>query len=144
MKSKPSPSDKNNESTSDQASELSTLDTNTDKFQSMMEINKSTLKIEILSRFKSELNDTLASNNNVLSQKISNDLDNKFMQVQPYLMNSVKQLVTANVTSPAMLPPTSSPPMQVFPSSQHPGGYILLLQFSPPQFTIPPPKYTYP
>ena len=89
----------------------------------MMEIHKSTLKIEILSCFTSELNDTLANNNNVLSQKISNDLDNKFMQVQPYLMNSVKQLVTANVTSPAMLPPTSSPPMQVFPSSQHPGGY---------------------
>ena len=38
-KSKPSPPDKNNDSNGDQASELSIVDTNTDKFQSMMEIN---------------------------------------------------------------------------------------------------------
>ena len=134
-KSKPSPPDKTNESTSDQASELSTLDTNTDKFQSMMGINNSTLKSEILSSFKAELNNTLTSNNYALSLKISNDVDNKFMQFQSYLMNLVKELVTemnllrtssipsTNVPSPTMLPPSSSPPMQVFPSSQHPGGY---------------------
>ena len=43
-KSKPSPPNKNNESTSDQASELPTLDTNTDTFQSMIETNISRLK----------------------------------------------------------------------------------------------------
>ena len=53
-KLKPSSPDKNNEFTSDQASELSTLDTNTDKFQSMIEINNSTLQSEILSSFKVE------------------------------------------------------------------------------------------
>ena len=105
----------------------------------MMEINNSTLKSEILSSFKAKFNDTLTSNNNALSLQISNDLDNKFIQFQSYLMNSVKELVTEmsilhtsstpppNATSPIMLPPTSSPPMQVFPSSQHPGGYIIPL-----------------
>ena len=124
----------------------------------MMEINNSTLKSEILSGFKAELNDTLTSNNNALSLKISNDLDNKFMQFQSYLMNSVKELVTemsllrtlstplTNVTSPAILPPTSSPPIQVFPFSQHPGGYIIPPQLSPPQLTTqtPPEVYTSP
>ena len=43
---------KDNESTSDQASELRTLDTNTDKFQSMMELNNSTLKSEIIGNFE--------------------------------------------------------------------------------------------
>ena len=59
---------KNNKSTSDQASELSTLDTNIDKSQSMMELNNSTLKSEILYSFKTELND-ITSNNNALSLK---------------------------------------------------------------------------
>ena len=83
-----------------------------------MKINNSTLISEILSRFKAELNDTLTSNNNTLSLKISNDLDNKFMQFQSYLMNPVKGLVTemsllrtsstppTNALSPDMLPPT--------------------------------------
>ena len=112
-----------------------TLDTNTDKFQSLMETNNSKLKSEIINNFKSELNDTLQRNNNALSTKLSNDLDQKFMQFQSYLMNLVKELVTemsllrtssnppTNVTSPATLPPTSSPPMQVFLTSQNPGGY---------------------
>lgn len=60
----------------------------------MMEINNSTLKSEILSSFKAKFNDTLTSNNNALSLQISNDLDNKFIQFQSYLMNSVKELVT--------------------------------------------------
>ena len=97
-----------------------------------MEIYYSTL-----SNFKAELNDTLTSNNNALSLKISNGLDNKCMQFQSYLMNSVKELVTetslfhtsstppTNEPSPTILPPTSFLPMQVFPSSQHPGGYII-------------------
>ena len=92
-KSKPFPPDKNNESTSGQACELSTLDTHTDKFQSMMEINNSTLKSEIISSFKAELNDILTSNNNALSLKISSDLDNKFIHFKSYLVNSVKELV---------------------------------------------------
>ena len=93
-KSKPSPPDKNNDSNGDQASEISTLDTHTDKFQSMIETNSSTLKSEILSNFKSELNNTLQRNINTLSIKLSHDLDQKFMQFQSYLMNSVKELVT--------------------------------------------------
>ena len=59
----------------------------------MMEINNSILKSEIISSFKVELNDTLTSNNNALSLKMSNDLDNKFIQFQSYLVNSVKELV---------------------------------------------------
>ena len=122
-KSKPSPPDKNNDSNGDQASEFSTLDTNTDKFQSMMETNNSTLKSEILSNFKSEFNDTLQRNNNALSTKLSNDIDQKFMQFQSYLMKSVKELVTemsllhtssnppTNASSPATLPPSSPPPL---------------------------------
>ena len=115
----------------------------------MMETNNSTLKSEILNNFKAELNDTLQRNNNALSLKLSNDLDQKFMQFQSYLMNSVKELVTemsllrtssnppTNVTSPATLPPTSSPPMQVFPTSQNPGGYSLPKDIIPPQFSPP-------
>ena len=144
-KSKPSPPEKNFESTSDQASELSILNTNTDKFQSMMESNNSTLKSEILSSFKVELNHTSIRNNNDLSLKISNDLDKHVMQFQSYLMNSVKELVTersllgtsstppTNVTSLTMLLTTSSPPMQVFPSSQHPKD-IIPPQIAPPRF----------
>ena len=66
-------------------------------------------------------------------------------------MTLVKDLVTemsilrtstippSNVT-PTMLPFTTSPPLQVYPSSQHSGGYpwskdIITLQFTPPQFT---------
>ena len=60
----------------------------------MMEKNNSTLKSEILSNFKSELNDTLQRNNNALFTKLSNNLDQKFMQFQSYLMKSVKELVT--------------------------------------------------
>ena len=124
----------------------------------MIELNNSTLKSEILSSFKTESNDTLTSNNNALSLKISNDLDNKFMQFQSYLMNSVKKLVTkmsllrtlstppTNVSSPTMLSPTSSPKMQVFPSSQHPGGFIIPPQFYPTQFMTQAPSevYTHP
>ena len=69
-KSKLSPSDKNNALTSDQASELSTLDTNIDKFQSMMENNNSNLKSEVLNRSKAKLHDNLTSNNSSFSLKI--------------------------------------------------------------------------
>ena len=78
---KPSPPNKNNEFTSDQASELSTLDTHTDKFHSTMETNNLSLKSEILNKFRKELNDTLARNNNALSLKISNDLEQKFIKL---------------------------------------------------------------
>ena len=93
-KSKPFLSDKNNKSTSDQASELSTLDTNIDKCQSMIENNNSTLKSEILYSFKTELNETLKNNDTSLSLKISTDIDNKLMKLQSYLMTLVKELVT--------------------------------------------------
>ena len=45
----------------------------------MMEANNSFLKSDILTSFKSELNDTLTNNNNALSLEKSTELDNKFM-----------------------------------------------------------------
>ena len=117
----------------------------------MMESNNSTLKSEMLSNFKSELNDTLQRNNNTLSTKLSNDLDQKFMQFQSYLMKSVKELVTemsllhtsskspTNVSSPTTILPTPSPPMQASPNSQNPGGYSWQKYIIPPQFS--PPKF---
>ena len=134
--SKPFHPDKNNKSTSDQASELSTLDTNIDKCQSMIANNNSTLKSEILYRFKTELNETLKNNNTSLSLKISTDIDNKLMKLQSYLMTLVKELVTEtsllcassslspNTNTSAMLPHNISPPIQKFPSSQHLVGYL--------------------
>ena len=65
-----------------QASALSTLNTNTDKFQSTIETNNSTVKSEILNSFKTEWNETLQNNKTVLSLQLSTDLDNKFMQFQ--------------------------------------------------------------
>ena len=115
----------------------------------MMETNNSTLKSEIIINFKSELNDTLQRNNNTLFTKLSNDLDQKFMQFQSYLMKSVKELVTeisqlrtssnppTNVSAPTTLPPISSPPLQVSPTSQNPGGYSLQKDIIPPQFSPP-------
>ena len=100
----------------------------------MMATDNSSLKSEILNNFKKELNDTLTNNNNTLSLKTSNDLDHKSMQFQSYLTTSVKELVTemillrTSTTPPSnithtILPPSTSPPIQVYPSSQHPGGY---------------------
>ena len=62
-KSKNYPPDSTNDSPCDQASELSTLNTNDEKIQSIMEVKKSSIKSDIMTSFKSELNETLTNNN---------------------------------------------------------------------------------
>ena len=151
-KSKLSPPDTINETTSDQASELFTLDMDTNKFQSMMEANNSFLKSDILTIFKSKLNETLTNNNNILSLKISTEIDKQCLQFQTHLMTAVKELVsemsqlrTSSPPLPVVHPPSIflspfSPPIRAYPFSQHPGGYPWpkeihpLLHLSPPQF----------
>ena len=78
-KSKSSPRNSTNDSPCDQASKLSTLDTNADKFQLIMEANNRSTKSDIMDSFKSKLNETLTNNNNALSWKISSVLDKKIM-----------------------------------------------------------------
>ena len=61
------------------------VDTNADKFQSILEANNTTIKSGILSTFKIELQQTLNQNNNTLLLKISTDLDQKYIQFKIYL-----------------------------------------------------------